>query len=122
MVPVHSEQPHENDEKELAHRMQLGIKRRPRQAFGEYYIGRNASCALGAAYEGLYPLPSEVGPLRPKELEHLFDCLEFSLRQCPSGCKKSVPLAAMIVHLNDDHRWSREQIAAWLEENGPSAS
>jgi hypothetical protein len=32
----------------------------------------------------------------------------------------------MIVHLNDHHEWSREQIATWLEENGggkkPSAA
>jgi len=27
-------------------------------------------------------------------------------------------LSAMIVHLNDHHEWSREQIAVWLEENG----
>jgi len=27
-------------------------------------------------------------------------------------------LSAMIVHLNDHHAWSREQIATWLEENG----
>jgi hypothetical protein len=24
-------------------------------------------------------------------------------------------LAAILVHLNDDHKWSREQIAAWLD-------
>jgi hypothetical protein len=24
----------------------------------------------------------------------------------------------MIVHLNDAHEWTREQIASWLEENG----
>jgi hypothetical protein len=24
----------------------------------------------------------------------------------------------MIVHLNDHHEWSREQIATWLEQNG----
>ena len=27
-------------------------------------------------------------------------------------------LAALIVHLNDDHKWSREQIAVWLEGDG----
>jgi hypothetical protein len=27
-------------------------------------------------------------------------------------------LSAMIVHLNDHHEWSREEIATWLEENG----
>jgi hypothetical protein len=40
---------------------------------------------------------------------------------CPDqhGCTKRLPLAAMIVHLNDDHRWSREQIAEWLtQESG----
>ena len=30
---------------------------------------------------------------------------------CPAGCKKQIPIGAMIVHLNDDHRWTREQIA-----------
>jgi len=119
MVPVHSDQPHNDDTRELAQRIQKGIGRRPLQAFGAYYAGSRASCALGAAYEGLYPLPDEVGPLRPKELEHLFERLEYSLRWCPVGCKKSVPLAAMIVHLNDDHCWTRERIAAWLDENGP---
>ena len=43
------------------------------------------------------------------------------MRKCPGGdgCKKTLSLAAIMVHLNDEHRWSREQIATWLEkENG----
>ena len=41
-------------------------------------------------------------------------------KRCPAGCLKRLPLAAMIVHLNDDHRLTREQIAEWLtqESNG----
>lgn len=113
-------EPH-NDEHELSRRMQMGIARRPRQAFGAYYEGTRASCALGAAYEGLYPLPGDVGPLRPKHMERLFDCLEYSIRRCPAGCRKSVPLAALIVHLNDDHRWTREHIAEWLDAQLPAA-
>ena len=37
--------------------------------------------------------------------------------------QKRLPLAAMIVHLNDDHAWSREQIADWLANgaNGPAS-
>jgi hypothetical protein len=35
-------------------------------------------------------------------------------KKCPQGCSKRLPLASMIVHLNDDHRLSREQIAEWL--------
>ncbi len=89
--------------------------RRPDQAYGDYYRGKSASCALGAAYEGMYRLPTQAGGLRPtKDLEWFFDCLEGSVRKCPGGdgCKKTLSLAAILVHLNDDHRWSREQIAA----------
>src|SRR5262245_9288926 len=105
-------------ETELANAIRFGASRRPDQAFGEYYHGRRASCALGAAFEGLYRLPEEVGQLHPKRLDRLFDCLEGTVRSCPEGCKKRVILAAMIIHLNDDHRWDRERIAAWVVGNG----
>ena len=45
------------DERELAGAILEGSKRRTDQAFGDYYRGRNSSCALGAAYEGIYRLP-----------------------------------------------------------------
>ena len=105
-------------EKELAQFIRNGAVRRPDQAFGDYYRGRSASCALGAAYEGMYRLPAQAGGLRPtKDLEWFFDCLEGSLRKCPGGndCHKQLSLAAIMVHLNDDHRWTREDIAQWLE-------
>ena len=105
-----------SDEKELAEAIHTGMRRRPEQAFGAYFEGRNSSCALGAAYDGLYRLPHEHGPLRPLHLERVFDCLENTLRHCPiDGCPKSLMLASVIVHLNDDHEWSREQIADWLQ-------
>lgn len=104
-------------ERELASFIRAGASQRPDQAFGDYFQGRRASCALGAAYEGMYRLPREIGGIHPtKDLEWFFDCLEGSVRACPAeGCRKRLVLAAIIVHLNDDHRWSREQIAAWLE-------
>jgi hypothetical protein len=105
-------------EKELAQFIRSGAVRRPDQAFGDYYRGRSASCALGAAYEGMYRLPTQAGGLRPtKDLEWFFDCLEGSVRKCPGGdgCKKTLSLAAIMVHLNDDHKWSREDIAQWIE-------
>ena len=102
-------------EKELAQFIRTGANRRPDQAFGDYYRGRNASCALGAAYEGIYRLPEEVGKVRPQRLDRLFDCLEGTIRRCPEGCKKSLILAAMIIHLNDGHQWDRERIAAWVQ-------
>jgi len=51
-----------------------------------------------------------VGQLHPKRLDRLFDCLE-GRSAVPGGCKKSLILAAMIIHLNDDHHWDRERIA-----------
>ena len=106
------------DERELAGAILEGSKRRTDQAFGDYYRGRNSSCALGAAYEGMYRLPNNAGGLRPtKDLEWFFDCLEGSVRKCPhgNGCVKTLSLAAIMVHLNDDHKWSREDIAGWIE-------
>ena len=108
-----------HDEQDLAQAILLGAKRRPQQAFGDYFEGQRSSCALGAAYEGIYRLPVENGSLRPRHLERLFDCLENTIRSCPEGCKKRIPLGAMIVHLNDDHHWTREQIAAWVGGTEP---
>lgn len=105
-------------EKELAEFIRAGARRRPDQAFGDYYKGKHASCALGAAYEGMYRLPQDMSGQHPtRDLEWFFDCLEGSLRKCPGGegCTKTLSLAAILVHLNDTHRWSREQIAAWLD-------
>ena len=114
--------PARHDERELAEAIRFGARRRSEQAFGAYYQGRHASCALGAAYEGLYRLPEEVGQLHPKRLDRLWECLEGTIRSCPEGCRKRLILAAMIIHLNDDHRWSREQIASWLETVNGKAS
>jgi hypothetical protein len=110
--------------RELAAAIRVGAERRPEQAFGDYFVGRRASCALGAAYEGMYRLAEDMGGKRPtKDLTWFFDCLESTFRWCPvDGCKKHLVLSTMIVHLNDRHQWSREQIATWLEQqNGVAA-
>ena len=111
--------PH-HDERELAEFIRAGMKRRPEQAFGDYYQGQNASCALGAAYEAMYRLPSDAEGQHPtRDLDWFFDCLD-TVRPCPGeGCRKRIYLAALLVHLNDDHRWSREQIAEWLASTTP---
>ena len=45
-----------------------------------------------------------------------FDCLD-RVKPCPGeNCKKRIYLAALLVHLNDDHRLTREQIAEWLTQ------
>src|SRR5262245_52858688 len=106
------------DQLELAEAIAAGAKRRPSQAFGEYFSEQGGSCALGAAYEGAYALPrdpEEAHSIRPR-LDRLFDCLENVRRKCPVGCNKRLPLNAIILHLNDDHHWTREQIVEWLKQ------
>ncbi len=103
----------QDDEVELAQAILAGARRRPAQAFGAYY-SNGGSCALGAAYEGIYALPGDAKTVRPQRMDRFFHCLENVSKYCPAGCKKHIPTAAMIVHLNDDHLWTREQIADWL--------
>jgi hypothetical protein len=107
----------QRDQKELADAIRVGSQRGP-QCFGSYFDEKGGSCALGAVYEGVYHLPRGHGKLVPNHLERLFRCLDEMTKRCPhqQGCIKRLPLAAMIVHLNDDHRWSREQIAEWLTQ------
>jgi hypothetical protein len=102
------------DEEELAEAILSGTERRPRQSFGTYFGPEGGSCALGAAYEGVYRLPDAVRGTHPQRMDRFFHCLENVSKRCPAGCRKQVPIAALIVHLNDDHRWTREQIAGWL--------
>jgi len=107
------------DQIELADAIAEGARRRPQQAFGEYFSDDGGSCALGAAYEGAYVLPHnphEAHAIRPR-LERIFDCLENVRRRCPEGCNKRLPLNAIILHLNDDHHWTREQIVEWLKKD-----
>jgi hypothetical protein len=109
----------ENEQRELAEFIRAGSSRGP-QCFGSYFDEKGGSCALGAVYEGVYHLPRNHGKLIPDHLERLFRCLDEVTKRCPQGCSKRLPLASMIVHLNDDHRLTREQIAEWLmqESNG----
>ena len=118
------------DQRELAKAIRLGAARRP-QCFGSYFDDRGGSCALGAAYDGMYELPKqekEQGEIVPRHLERLFHCLEDVVKRCPEravgeeiACRKKLPLGSMIVHLNDDHGWTREQIAEWLSNGAPGA-
>jgi hypothetical protein len=109
------------DELELAGAILAGARLRP-QSFGSYFSQDGRSCALGAAYEGMYVLPHDIGSTMPLRLERLFHCLEYIVRPCPAGCRKRLPLAPLIVHLNDDHEWTREQIADWIGRDARGAA
>lgn len=104
------------DEQELAAAIRDGAQRRNRQMFGAYFEGRDRSDALGAAYEGIYRLPADATGVRPKGIYKFFSCLDDRVRRCPEpGCIKQHFLDSLIIHLNDDHGWSRERIAAYID-------
>src|SRR4029453_10601722 len=103
----------QSEQRELANYIRAGASRGP-QCFGSYFDEKGGSCALGAAYEGVYHLPRGHGKRIPGHPAGVFRGPEEMAKKCPQGCSKRLPLASMIVHLNDDHRMSREQIAEWL--------
>jgi hypothetical protein len=86
--------------------IRLGCLLAPRQAFGRYGDGIEEACATKAmhlgygdairAATGYYPALRSLG--------------------CPV-CDQDGTYNRL-AHLNDDHRWSREQIADWLEGLG----
>lgn len=104
---------HDEEAADLAQAIMRGVGRRPVQSFGDYFGENGGSDALGAAYEGIFLLPRDVRGFHPR-VWRLFDFLESTARRCPQGCHKFLPIAALMVHLNDDHQWSREQIADWV--------
>lgn len=78
------------------------------------------TCAFGAAYEAVGILTAFLGtkdydrrrdlvygafPIIPKLPHKCFVCRAFAL---PDG--------VIVTHLNDQHRWTREQIADWIEK------
>ena len=89
-----------------------------RQTFKAYGSGEEA-CAMGAMVVGLGCVPNQddyVPRSRAALLaEHAINTV--SNKGCP--VRSCSPAADnIVVHLNDDHRWSREQIADWLEGVG----
>lgn len=52
------------DQIELADAIAEGARRRPNQAFGEYFSTKGGWCAPGAADEGAYALPQEAASIR----------------------------------------------------------
>lgn len=87
------------------------------QAF-KAILGRDGgTCALGAAYEatrGRLEPGMPVGAVGDW-LVITFPILKMALRSPCEGCHRKRAVSDIIVHLNDDMRWTREAIAEWVE-------
>lgn len=80
------------------------------QLFGEYLDTNGGSCASGAIAIGLGV--SSVEKLANLDSAKIYNENE-AFRFCPA-CELHHG-NGVFPHLNDEHRWSREQIADWLE-------
>jgi hypothetical protein len=101
-----------------------GAKLRP-QAFGMYFTGNTrsdaCSCVIGSVYEVTFPDCSlshdavvnqfenlaKHYPLLRSEEKHF--CLE-----CAGDKSFQDNLTNLLIHLNDEHKWTREQIAEFV--------
>jgi hypothetical protein len=115
--------------------IRYGATLRP-QAFGAYTRG-HSTCAWGAGLEALLGRPltieeclSEEGLKKIIADTALWSRFAYLRTKVPSPCgcvrvegfqnrdyspNTSKSIANMIVHLNNEHEWSREQIADWLQ-------
>jgi hypothetical protein len=129
----------------LADAIERGAVKRP-QSFGSLFdtVVRDAarpdvrvgSCALGAAVEGaglVVILPGEWTIRRAEDgdaarttdlyiaLRHRFPVLSARVNPCPVCHEDHGYLKDLIAHFNDDHRETRERIAARVREMTPAA-
>lgn len=75
-----------------------------------------STCAIGAALHAVSAIHSDTTP-STSELTELFSVVT-ALRSCPGddGCVYWVAsVFEVVTHLNDNHLWSRERIADWVE-------
>lgn len=103
-----------------------GAKLRP-QGFGALLRLGN-TCAIGSGLDAMDLLTAEQSIIFGEETIDLHDFLALypylnSLGECPvdeAVCSRWCPLPRtlfnVIIHLNDQHRWTREAIADWLSD------
>lgn len=108
----------------LSEAIEKGAQLRP-QAFGAYYTGTSradaCSCAIGAAYEATFPacpLAHDAVVLGFEGLVATYPLLgdddKIFCPECAGAEVKQDNLCNILIHLNDDHRWTREEIATYV--------
>lgn len=92
----------------LSEAISLGSTLNP-QAFGKVIDARGGRCAWGAAFEAM-------GLMAPDQ--------EWSwttrVVKCPNCYTVLLPVHSVIIHLNDHHRWTRQQIGEWIATIEPT--
>ena len=99
-----------------------GARKRP-QAFGGIFDARTGgSDPFGAALDAVigFQVPDDLSEDRYLRMlaTRFPEILNGGERVCPACGRTSTTadaLAVIAIHLNDDHRWSREEIARFVE-------
>lgn len=100
----------------LAEAIRVGAKT-TRQTRNELYRTRYGvvgfTCAIGAAAHAV--CTEQIDPnAYGYRVEEVFPELNTIRNECPA-CRLNDSLYFLIVHLNDDHRWTREAIADFVD-------
>jgi hypothetical protein len=100
----------------LSEAIRLGAMLRPQQAFYvQFDEGENATCALGAAAEAAGILDLSVPNGYSGKAPEAWRPLVMTRSACPACGLRATRVDNQIIHLNNYHRWTREQIADWVE-------
>ena len=99
----------------LGEAIQLGAMIKP-QVFGTFLVDEGA-CAVGAALLAIGGQPEE---LAWSSLIERWPWAATVSWNCPS-CGGSAPALAVIIHLNDQHRWNREELSRWVATMEPES-
>lgn len=99
----------------LSEAIRLGAMLKP-QGFDDYRTDDGRTCAVGAAQEAMGGAAAFVAW---QQLEHTVGghCPLCGLTKTEDGVRINV-----VPHLNDCHRWTREQIADWVETVEPRST
>jgi hypothetical protein len=92
-----------------------------KQAFGQFEDLDGSRCTLGAALAAVgrpcVGLPRKIVKEVEKEWPHVMQMIgNFNCPACP---QQHALLGSLIVHLNDQHFWSREKIAEYITQFEP---
>lgn len=104
-----------SEQMKLSEAIRKGIEQFPEQAIGVLFENGNAACALGCAIYGRY----EQDNGRDYLPALVYDYPELMDDAPPNPLSPDVWLLQEVIEkLNDRERWTREQIADWLESKG----
>ena len=104
----------------LSEAIRLGAMNRPQGFYRLYDQGR--TCAMGAAAEAMGILDHENNCYidgHKSKIKH-WTPVAMTMTPCPACEEYGIDnMQRVMVHLNNDHRWSRERIADWVETIEP---